>query len=67
MTLDPQLVIPAALTMAIGYTMFVSGLAKHGLERKRREADLPLLRLRHRRSRLLEPLTDLVALSNYVP
>lgn len=35
MTLDPQLVITAALTMAIGYTMFVSGLAKHRLERKR--------------------------------
>ena len=41
MTLDPQLAILAALTMAIGYTMFFSGLAKHMLERKTRRRICP--------------------------
>ena len=35
MSLDPQILILAALTMAIGYTMFFSGVKKHVLELKR--------------------------------
>jgi hypothetical protein len=35
MSLDPQLWILSALTMAIGYTMFFSGLKKHMLELRR--------------------------------
>ena len=60
MTPDPQLAVLAALTMAIGYTMLFSGLKKRALELKRRQAHLPLLRPHDRRSRLPEPLTDLV-------
>lgn len=41
MTLDPQLVTTAALTMAIGYTVFFSGLQKHTLELKSRERTCP--------------------------
>ena len=41
MTLDPQLVTSAALTMAIGYTMFFSGLKKNTLELKRRKRVCP--------------------------
>ncbi len=41
MTLDPQLAVLAALTMAIGYTMFFSGLTKHALERKQRRRICP--------------------------
>jgi hypothetical protein len=41
MTLDPQLVMVAALTMAVGYTMLVSGLAKQMLEPKRRRRVCP--------------------------
>ena len=41
MTLDPQLVTTAALTMAIGYTMFFSGLRKHTLELKNRKRTCP--------------------------
>ena len=41
MTLDLHLVILAALTMAVGYTMFVSGVKKHGLELKRRRRICP--------------------------
>jgi hypothetical protein len=37
MTRDPQIAILAALTMAIGYTMFFAGLKKHALELKRRK------------------------------
>ena len=40
MTLDPQ-IATAALTMAIGYTMFFSGLKKHALELKRRRRICP--------------------------
>ncbi len=35
MRLDPQIVTFAALSMAIGYTMFFTGLKKHALELKR--------------------------------
>jgi hypothetical protein len=35
MTVDPQLALLIALTMAIGWTMMVSGLAKRMLEPKR--------------------------------
>ncbi len=41
MTLDPQLATVAALTMAIGYTMFFAGLKKHALELKRRQRLCP--------------------------
>ena len=41
MTLDPQIATVAALTMAIGYTMFYSGLKKHALELKRRRRICP--------------------------
>ena len=41
MTLDPQIAILAALTMAIGYTMFFTGLKKHVLELKRRKRICP--------------------------
>jgi hypothetical protein len=41
MTLDPQIAMVAALTMAAGYTMFVSGLAKNMLEPKRRRRVCP--------------------------
>ena len=41
MTLDPQIATVAALTMAIGYTMFFSGLTKHALELKRRRRICP--------------------------
>ena len=56
MTLDPELAVLAALTMAIGYTMFFSGLKKRALELKRRQAHLPLLRPHDRRPRLPQPL-----------
>jgi len=35
MTLDPQIVVFAALAMAIGWTMTFSGLAKNVLELRR--------------------------------
>jgi hypothetical protein len=35
MTRDPQLVTFVALAMAIGFTMFFSGIKKHALELKR--------------------------------
>ena len=41
MTLDPHIAILAALTMAIGYTMFFTGLKKHALELKRRKRICP--------------------------
>jgi hypothetical protein len=41
MTRDPQIAILAALTMAIGYTMFFTGLKKHALELKRRKRVCP--------------------------
>jgi hypothetical protein len=41
MTVDPQIVILVALVMAVGYTMFVSGLKKHALELKRRRRICP--------------------------
>jgi hypothetical protein len=41
MTPDPQVWILAALTMAIGYTMFFSGLKKHMLELKRPRRTCP--------------------------
>ena len=41
MTLDLQIAVLAALTMAIGYTMFFTGLKKHVLELKRRKRICP--------------------------
>ena len=41
MTRDPQILILAAVTMAIGYTMVFSGLKKHALELKRRRRTCP--------------------------
>ena len=41
MTVDPSIVILAALTMAIGYTMFFSGLKKNALELKQRRRICP--------------------------
>jgi hypothetical protein len=41
MTLDPQIAVLAALTMAIGYTMFFTGLKKRGLELKQRKRVCP--------------------------
>jgi hypothetical protein len=41
MTPDPQLLVLAALTMAIGYTMVFSGLKKQVLELKRRARTCP--------------------------
>jgi hypothetical protein len=41
MTRDPQIAILAALTMAIGYTMFFTGLKKQALELKRRKRVCP--------------------------
>ena len=41
MTVDPQLVSFVALAMAIGYTMFFSGLTKRALELKRRHRICP--------------------------
>jgi ribosomal protein L37AE/L43A len=41
MTLDPHIATLAALTMAVGYTMFFTGLKKHGLELKRRKRVCP--------------------------
>ena len=41
MTVDPQLATLAALTMAIGWTMMVSGLAKRMLEPKRSQPICP--------------------------
>ena len=38
---DPQIVTFVALAMAIGYTMFFSGLKKHALELKRRRRICP--------------------------
>jgi hypothetical protein len=35
MMVDLHILVLAALTMAIGYTMFFSGLKKHGLELKK--------------------------------
>ena len=57
MTLDPQIAVLAALTMAIGYTMFFTGLKKHALELKRRKRVCPVLRPHHRRPRLPQALT----------
>ncbi len=41
MTLDPQFLILAVTTMAVGYTMTVAGLKKHALERKPRRRVCP--------------------------
>jgi hypothetical protein len=41
MTLDPQIAVLAAVTMAIGYTMFFAGLKKHALELKARKRVCP--------------------------
>ena len=41
MRVDPQISIFVALVMAVGYTMFVSGLKKHALELKRRRRICP--------------------------
>ena len=41
MTIDPHLAVTAAVTMAFGYTMFVAGVKKHGLEWKRRKRVCP--------------------------
>ena len=41
MTVDPEIMTFMALTMAVGYTMFVSGLKKHALELKRRRRVCP--------------------------
>ena len=41
MTLDPQIVLFAALAMAIGWTMTFSGLTKNALELKRRKRICP--------------------------
>jgi hypothetical protein len=41
MTLDPQLATLAASTMAIGYTMYFTGLKKHALELKQRKRMCP--------------------------
>ena len=41
MTLDPQIVLFAALAMAIGWTMIFSGLTKNALELKRRKRICP--------------------------
>jgi hypothetical protein len=38
---DAEIAVLAALTMAIGYTMFFAGLKKHALERKRRKRVCP--------------------------
>ena len=38
---DPQIVSFVALAMAIGYTMFYSGLKKHALELKQRRRTCP--------------------------
>jgi hypothetical protein len=35
MRIDPQILVLAALTMAIGYTMLFSGVKKHVLELRR--------------------------------
>jgi hypothetical protein len=39
--IDPQIAVLAALTMAIGYTMYFAGLKKHMLELKRRKRICP--------------------------
>ena len=41
MTLDPQLVMLAALAMAVGWTMTFSGLKKNVLELKSRRRTCP--------------------------
>jgi hypothetical protein len=41
MTPDPQIATVAALTLAIGYTMFFTGLKKHALELKQRQRICP--------------------------
>jgi hypothetical protein len=41
MRLDPQLVVFAALAMAVAWTMTFSGLKKHALELKRRKRICP--------------------------
>ena len=41
MTVDPGIVTFVALAMAVGYTMFFSGLSKHALELKRRKRVCP--------------------------
>ena len=41
MTLDPQIVVLAALAMAVGWTMTYSGLMKNALELKRRRRTCP--------------------------
>ncbi|MDX6399301.1 MAG: hypothetical protein QOJ43_2709 [Gaiellaceae bacterium] len=41
MTLDPHIATLAALTLAIGYTMFFTGLKKHALELKQRQRICP--------------------------
>jgi hypothetical protein len=41
MTRDPQIAVAAALAMAVGWTMTLSGLQKHALELKRRQRICP--------------------------
>jgi hypothetical protein len=41
MTPDPQLALTVALAMAIGWTMYFSGLKKHMLELKARKRTCP--------------------------
>jgi hypothetical protein len=41
MMLDPQLVVFAALAMAVAWTMTFTGLKKHALELKRRKRICP--------------------------
>jgi hypothetical protein len=39
--LEPELITTTALAMAIGFTMFFSGIKKHALELKRRRRICP--------------------------
>ena len=41
MTLDPQIAVLVALTMAVGFTMYYAGLKKNMLELKRRKRVCP--------------------------
>jgi len=41
MSVDPHLATVAVLTMAFGYTMFIAGIKKHGLEPKGRKRICP--------------------------
>ena len=54
---DPQIVTFVALAMAVGYTMFFSGLKKHVLELKRRRRTCPSCGRAHRRPGLPRALS----------